>query len=117
MVLYLGDGCTPEQREALTDLYLDRLHFSAAIGEVKAVRTAPIELDHTPDAQAIVVEPYLTVRTREPVPQTERVSCAIPGHDHPGREIIAEVNHAEDEHLDWTLHGRCGFATDFAYAA
>lgn len=116
VVLYVDDGCTPEQHETLSDLYLRRLGFAGAIGEVKAVRSATISLDHAPHSQQIDVDPYVTVRTREPVPHTERVSCGIPGHDHPGREIIADVLHVDDEDLAWEFRGRTGFATDFSYA-
>lgn len=45
------------------------------------------------------------------------VSCGIPGHDHPGREVTADILRVSDGPLQWEVHGRCGFATDFAYAA
>lgn len=83
--------------------------------EVTSVRSAAIELDHTPGAQRIEVPPYITVRTREPVSHAERVSCGIPGHQHAGQEIIADVNRVDDPEFSWELRGRCGFAAAFTY--
>lgn len=117
VVLYVDDRCMPEEREALEDLFLRRLDFSAQLGTVLAVRSASITLDHTPDAQRIEVARYVTVRTREPVDHDVAVSCGIPGHEHPGREIIADRNRVSDGALAWEYRGRTGFATDFAYAS
>lgn len=61
--------------------------------------------------------PYLTVKTRERVPQDGPVSCGIPGHQFPGQEIRAEVMRYQDGAFDWEFRGRCGFATRFAYAS
>ena len=46
---------------------------------------------------------YLTVRAETPVDAPAPVACGIPGLDRPGQEV------------SWDLHGRCGFATGFAY--
>jgi hypothetical protein len=123
--LYLDEQATPEQSDALTALFLGRaggarlstLPFAAWIGEVHSTRRAHIELDHTPDAQRIDVPPYLTVKTREPVPQETSVSCGIPGHQFPGQEIRAEVMRYRDGPFDWEFRGRCGFATRFSYTS
>lgn len=115
IVLYLDDRCSEAQHDVLADLWLHRLHISAAIDDVLGVRRARIDLDHTPDAQSIAVDPYITVRTRESVPHAETVSCAIPGHEHPGREIVAELMHVDDPLQSWVVRGRCGFATVFDY--
>ncbi len=42
------------------------------------------------------------------------ISCAIPGHDHPGTEYVASLT-MNDGPLQWNYEERCGFATDFAY--
>ena len=41
----------------------------------------------------------------------------IPGLDRPGQEVIASTFRVDDAPLSWELHGRCGFATDFAYSS
>jgi hypothetical protein len=72
--LYIDDRATPEQRDTLTAVFLGRTGgaiqtgFTAGIVEVHAVKSASIELDHTPARERIEVPSYLIVRTRENVP-------------------------------------------------
>jgi hypothetical protein len=121
--LYVDDRARGDQREALAAIFLGRAggaiatRFPAQIVEVYAIKSARIELDHARARERIEVAPYLTVRTREAVPHDFTVSCGIPGHDHPGQEIRAEIFRYRDAPLDWELHGKCGFASDFAYAS
>ena len=121
VVLYIDEQSSAEQSKALEDIFLGRVgggtfaNYAAAIGTVLAVRPAAIALDHTPNAERIGVGTTVTVRTREPVDHAEPVSCGIPGHDHPGQEVIAELMRVDDPALSWEVHGRCGFATEFAY--
>jgi hypothetical protein len=122
VVLYIDELSTPEQKAALTALFLGRaggtsLGFTAWIGEVHETRNARIELDHTPDTQRIDVPPYLTVKTRERVSHDFSVSCGIPGHQFPGHEIRAEIVRYHDGPFDWEFRGKCGFATDFTYTS
>jgi hypothetical protein len=41
--------------------------------------------------------------------------CGIPGHDHPGEELITETLAVDAAPLQFAFSGRCGFATDFDY--
>jgi hypothetical protein len=84
---------------------------------VHAVKSASIELDHTRVHERIKVRPYLNVRTREAVQHDFTVTCSIPGHNHPGQEIRAEVFRYRDAPFDWEIRGKCGFSSDFAYAS
>jgi hypothetical protein len=119
--LYLDERADRAQQEALTAIFLGRAggttlkNFAAAIGEVYAVRTARIELDHTPRRWFMRAAEYVEVRATTPVPSERAVSCGIPGHDHPGDELRAEVMRVADTPLNWEVRGRCGFASDFAY--
>jgi hypothetical protein len=123
VTLYLDDRATPAQRDALTAVFLGRAggwpqkSFAANIVEVHAVKSATIALDHSRAHERIDVAPYLSVRTRETVPHDFTVSCGIPGHEHPGQEIRAEIFRYQDGPYDWEFRGKCGFATDFAYSA
>lgn len=123
VVLYVDERGRPEQQQALTDIFLGRAggttlrNFARAIGEVYAVRQAQIELHHVPDQERIVVEHYVTARTARPVSSDAPVSCGISGHDRPGQEIIAEGFQVDDGSLHWSVSGRCGFATSFAYSS
>jgi hypothetical protein len=123
VVLYVDERGEPEQQQALTDIFLGRVggttlrNFALAIGEVYAVRQAQIELHHAPGEEFITVERYVTARTARPVLSDAAVSCGIPGHDRPGQEIIAENFQVDDDALRWSVNGRCGFATSFAYSS
>jgi hypothetical protein len=121
VTLYVDDRADAGQRDALSDIFLGRLggtpfnNFANAIGEVHAVRTAHIELDHTPNKQKIEAGGYITVLASEPVLSDEPVSCGIPGHDRLGQELRTSVIRADDAPLQWDVRGRCGFASDFDY--
>jgi hypothetical protein len=119
--LYLDERADPAQQEGLTAIFLGRAggttlkNFAAAIGEVYAVRTARIELDHRPRRWFMRVAEYVEVRATTPVPSVRAVTCGIPGHNQPGDELRAEVMRVDERPLHWEVHGRCGFAADFAY--
>ena len=123
VVLYVDDRATAAQKDALTAVFLGRAGgaiargFAANIVEVHAVESATIDLDHTPARERIEVAPYLIVKTREAVLHDFTVTCGIPGHDHPGQEIRADVFRYQAPPYDWELRGRCGFFTDFAYSS
>jgi hypothetical protein len=123
VVLYVDDRATPQQAEALAAVFLGRAGglpargFGSNIVEIHAVQPAAIDLDHTPDKERLEIAPFLTVRTREAVAHDFPVSCGIPGHDHPGQEIRAEIFRYDAAPYTWELHGRCGFHTDFAYSS
>ncbi len=123
VILYIDESATPAQKEALAAVFLGRAGgatargFASRIVEVHAVKSAAILLDHAASRERIEMPPYLTVRTREAVPHDFTVSCGIPGHDHLGQEIRAELFRFEDGPFDWDVQGKCGFATDFAYSS
>jgi hypothetical protein len=123
VALYIDVAAADDQAAALEAIFLGRAggdtlaNFAAAIGHVHAVRRAHVRLDHRQDRQRIDVDDYVTVRARHSVALDEPVSCAIPGHDHPGTELVAEVMRVDDAPLLWEVAGRCGFATDFDYCS
>jgi hypothetical protein len=123
VVLYVDERGGPEQQQALTDIFLGRAggttirNFARAIGEVYTVRPAQIALHHVYNQEHIAVEHYVAAKTARPVLSDAAVSCGIPGHDRPGQEIIAEVFQVDDGALHWSIGGRCGFATSFAYSS
>jgi hypothetical protein len=124
VALYIEDRATGDQREALENIFLGRLggtpasNFANEIGSVQAVQSASIDLDHRPGRWFMRASDYVTVKATTAVPAEHgAVSCGIPGHDHPGEEVRADVMRVNDESLQWELHGQCGFATDFDYAS
>jgi hypothetical protein len=119
--LYLDEKASQEQHDALAGIFTGRAggttlrNFAGAIGTVHEIRRAEIELTHLPRRWSIRADTYLTVRAKTPVDAADPVACGIPGFDHPGQEVIADDLRVSDGPLNWDLHGRCGFATDFAY--
>jgi hypothetical protein len=41
------------------------------------------------------------------------VSCGIPGHEHPGEELVHETLKVDDDPLSFEFRGRFGFAASF----
>ncbi|MFN2462721.1 MAG: DUF1326 domain-containing protein [Candidatus Dormibacteria bacterium] len=123
VALYVDDAATQAQHDALAAIFLGRAggdtlqNFAAAIGEIHAVRTARIRLDHATDREVIDVRDLVRVTSNGPAKSSGTVSCGIPGHDHPGQELVAETFWVRDPPLHWEVTGRCAFAADFAYSS
>lgn len=121
MVLYLDDQAEPAQRAALAAIFLGRAggdahrNFAAQIGEVHGVHDARILITHERRRRRIDVSGAIQMTEREPVHTEEPVSCGIPGHSHPGEELIAEALEVDSNQLRFAFSGRCGFATNFDY--
>ena len=121
VVLYVDDRAEPAQHEALSAIFLGRAggdvlrNFARLIGEVRGVHPARIAITHERRHRRIDVSGAIRMTEREPVPAVEAISCGIPGHGHPGEELIAETLEVDSPPLQFAFSGRCGFATDFAY--
>jgi hypothetical protein len=123
VALYVDERADPQQQAALADIFLGRAggttfsNFASVIDHVYAIRPARIELDHTPHRERMTAEDFVTAATAKPVISEEAVSCGIPGHDHPGQELLAEHFKVNEPPMSWEVRGRCGFATDFTYTS
>lgn len=123
VALYIDERRPAPEQDALADIFLGRAggtvlrNFAAAIGDVHAVRSARIALEHTRGREFIKAGDWVEVRGVRDVAVEEPVSCGIPGHDHPGTEVRLDLQRVDDGPLRWEVVGRCGFATDFAYSS
>ena len=124
VTIYVDERADAEQRRALADIFTGRAggtafaNYAKAIGEVYRVTPARIELDHRPSHRSIRAGDYVVVRGDVPAPSPlGAVSCGIPGHDHPGEEVVTELQRVADPPLGWEVVGRCGFAADFSYTS
>lgn len=123
VILYVDERASDAQFRALESIYLGRAggttleNFARLIGEVYAVHPAAISIDHSPDRRSIAAGGWVRVLERAPVATDETVSCGIPGHDHPGTEVVAEALAVDDGPLRFAVSGRCGFASEFAYTS
>jgi hypothetical protein len=121
VALYVDERASAAQHDRLGDVFLGRAggtshaNYAGAVSVVHAVRAARIELEHEPSRWAIGVEGYVRVSARDEVACDETVACGIPGLDHPGQELRADVLRVWDAPLEWEVRGRCAFATDFDY--
>jgi hypothetical protein len=124
--LYLDDRADERQREALREIYLGHLGgtplkqfpWAWKASDLRGVRTVPIEIDHTRGRGWFRAGDRVTVRIREPVPDQETVTCVIPGHHQPGREVYAdELIARDDEPLNFEFSGNCGYESQFTYSS
>jgi hypothetical protein len=119
--VYVDARGNAAQQRALADIFTGRArgtahaNYAKAIAEVYAVRAATIELDHRRRNWSIRADEYVTVRASEPVDSPQAITCGIPGHGQTGEEVRAEIMMVADPPLSTEVHGRCGFASRFAY--
>ncbi len=119
--LYVDERAAPDQHAALAAIFTGRAggstlrNYARVIGEVYAVRSAHIELDHRRNRWSMRADNYVAVRGATPVESPLAISCGIPGHDRPGEELRTEAMQVNDSPLIWGVEARCGFATSFAY--
>jgi hypothetical protein len=121
VVLYLDERMSEPAARTLEGIFLGRVGgassagFTSAIGEVRALRRARIELDHSQRRPYIKVAEQALAQGWQAIESPARISCGIPGHDHPGTEWVVERLAVSDAGLDWEFSGRCGFASQFSY--
>jgi hypothetical protein len=122
-ILYLDQGTSPDQRDALEAIYAGRLggdaekHFPWAwkASELAAVRPVEIEVEHTRRRQWLRIRDHVSVRIRDRYDGPETVTCVIPGHEREGEELVADELVVEDGPLAFSYRGVCGYASDFDY--
>ena len=123
VVLYVDERADDAQSDALADIFLGRAGgtvshlYGPAIGEVHAVRSARITLEHVAPRHRIDVLGYLVVEAEGEASAPGDVRCGIPGFDHPGTELYADVIRSEDPALCREVRGNrnASFTSDFEY--
>jgi hypothetical protein len=125
VVLYVDDRADDEQVDALGAIFLGQAGgtvaelYGPAIGDVRAVRRAKINLEHVAPRKRIDVVGYLTVEAEGEASAPGDVQCGVPGFDHPGTEMHGDLLRSVDRALRWEVQGRrnAAFTTDFVYAS
>jgi hypothetical protein len=123
VILYVDEHSSNEQAASLAAIFLGTAgggtfkNFAKRIGAVYAVRRAEIVLDHRPRNWFMRAGTWVEVRSSTLVPSDLPVSCGIPGHDRPGRELIADELRVSDVPLSFDVRGQCGFESDFDYSS
>src|SRR5215213_6234181 len=91
-VLYVDERGDDAQRGALAKIFtgrfggtpLKQFPWAFKSANLLGVRAAALEIEHTPGAGWFRAGRAATMRVREPVPDQEKVTCVIPGHDRSG---------------------------------
>jgi hypothetical protein len=123
-VVHVDERASPEQRDALEAILLGRLGGDDVLrlpwvrkpSELLDVRASPIEIRHSPDGHALRVGRAIELVASRPFETEERVSCVIPGHHVPGRELYADRLAVDDDPFAWELSGNCAFVSTFSYS-
>ena len=122
--LHVDEQAGPEQVSAIERVWtgaaggtpLEQFPWAFKPSTLLAVVPSRIEIDHTPGRGWFRAGSSVTLRVAGPFEQPGAVSCVIPGHHRAGREVVAEVLEASDEHFQFRFEGRCGYESTFAYA-
>jgi hypothetical protein len=118
VILYVDERASDRQLDVLKEIFLGRaggnILFASLTLKVLGVKRARIEVDHTPGHERIRVEDFASANAERKAEFDGTITCAIPGHDHPGQEWVSNLA-AHDASLQWRYEGRCGFATNFDY--
>ncbi len=123
-VVHVDERGSEEQRDALAAILTGRLGGDDVLrlpwvrkpSELLDVRVGPIEIRHGPDGHELRVGSAIELVASRPFPTDERVSCVIPGHHVPGRELYADRLAVDDEPFAWELEGNCAFVSAFSYS-
>src|SRR5919201_1040333 len=111
------EGDDEAQREALEAIFpgraggtpLRQFPWAFKPSRLLEVRTARIELDHTPRRGWFRAGRDVEVRVADVVVDQEPVTCIIPGHHRQGAEVQVELQRSAAAPLDYTFTGRCGY--------
>jgi len=116
--LFIDERAEPEQCLQLERIFLGRaggnMPFTSSIATIFDVERAKISLVHKPGHESIRLGQLGASAAARRAEYDGQVTCAIPGHDHPGTEYVASLA-MHDGPLQWDYEERCGFATDFHY--
>jgi hypothetical protein len=124
-VLYLDDEADESQRAAVQAIYtgkaggtpLEQFPWAFKPSRPAGVRTAAIEIDHTPKRGWFRVRDEVTVRVAQPVEDQEPVTCVIPGHHQAGEEVYVAEQRSTAAPIEYAFAGRCGYESTFAYSS
>jgi hypothetical protein len=124
-VLFVDARGDEYQRAAMAEIFTGRLGgtpgkqfpwvFKAA--DLHGVEAVDIEIDHTPGRGWFRAGGKVEVRMREPVPDQETVTCVIPGHHRPGRELFSHSIDVDSSPLVYSVQGRCAYESTFDYSS
>lgn len=123
--LYIDESAGERERAALAQIYLGhaggtplrQFPWAFKPSRLIEVRSARIEVAHTPRRGWFRVGRDVEVRVAGSVPDQEPVTCLIPGHQRSGEEVQVALLRSSAAPLDFEYAGRCGYQASFAYSS
>jgi hypothetical protein len=123
--LFVDERGDDAQRDLLGKLFSGTLggtavdHFPWAWKPSRplGISTARIELDHTPGRGWFRAGDAVSVRVAAPYAGPETVTCVIPGHERPGRELVVDELRVAASPLEFEYAGVCAYESTFDYAS
>ena len=116
--VFVDDGAEAAAFGELERIFLGRaggnMPFTTKIATILGVERATIALVHAAGKESIRVGRAGASAVLRRADYEGQVTCAIPGHGHPGTEYVASLA-VHDGPLEWDYDARCGFAADFHY--
>ena len=124
LFVYVDARGDDAQREALAAIFTGELggttveHFPWVWKESELLgwRAAPIEVEHARRGRFSAGR-SVTLRVGDPVAEQEPVTCVIPGHEHDGEELHAELLSVSEGPLSFELTDRCAYLSTFDYSS
>jgi hypothetical protein len=123
--LHVDDTAAKDAQAALADIFLGRSGGARILGLpwnrkpsiLRGVSASRIELDHVSERRFLRVADRVVLRVSRSVETDQTVTCVIPGHDQPGRELYADELRVSDEPYEDEFTGNCAFTSRFAYSS
>ena len=123
-MLYVDERADEAQRDALARIYtgkeggtpMEQFPWAFKPSDLVGVRSAEIEIDHTPGRGWFRAGDDAIVRVREVFADQGKVTCIIPGHHRAGTEVVTDLLRVNAGPLAFELEGVCGYESRFAYS-
>ncbi|MEQ9487423.1 MAG: DUF1326 domain-containing protein [Alphaproteobacteria bacterium] len=116
--IYIDESASDSQFDTLSRIFSGKaagnLEVTAYFSTILGIKRAEIRLGHMAGVETITVGTSASAQVVRNFDFDGRVSCGIPGHNHPGQESVSSLT-VQDAPLSFSYSERCGFATDFAY--
>jgi hypothetical protein len=124
-VLFVDARGDRRQRQMMAEIFTGRLGGTPARqfpwvfkpADLLGVEALDIEIDHTPGRGWFKAGGKVEVRVRQPVTDQETVTCVIPGHHRPGRELLSDSIDVDASPLAFSVQGRCAYESTFEYSS
>ena len=125
VALFVDARGDQRQRHALEEIFTGRLGGTPSKqfpwvfkpADLQGVEAVDIDIDHTAGRGWFKAGDKVEVHAREPVPDQETVTCVIPGHHRPGRELVSDSIDVDAAPVVFSVRGRCAYETTFDYSS